>query len=63
MLEGSLTLGRPRGMDYDSYLIWKALGLIVLAFLVNFFYTLFTGRRLGEPSDTEAAEQDPSQER
>ncbi|VTU34105.1 hypothetical protein RA8CHR_04905 [Variovorax sp. RA8] len=33
---------------FTEYLIWKAIGLCVLGFMVNFVYTLVTGRTLEE---------------
>ena len=35
-------------MDYTDWLWIKLIGLVLLAFFGNFFYTLFTGRSLEE---------------
>lgn len=34
------------GMDYENWLWIKLIGLGVLSFFGNFFYTLFTGRTI-----------------
>ncbi|MDR6538860.1 hypothetical protein J2739_004653 [Variovorax soli] len=33
---------------FTEFLIWKAIGLCVLAFFVSFFYRLITGRSIAE---------------
>jgi uncharacterized SAM-binding protein YcdF (DUF218 family) len=33
---------------FTDYLIWKAIGLCILAFVVSFLYRLITGRSLTE---------------
>lgn len=44
-------------MDYTDYLVTKFCVLVGLAFIVNFVYTLATGRYLGSDlRDIEAAE-------
>ena len=35
-------------MTFVDFLLWKGIGLMVLAFLVCFIYRLFTGRSLTE---------------
>ena len=46
-------------MDFTDYLWAKAIVLCVLAFFGNFFYTLFTGKSLGEAlRDREKAKRD-----
>lgn len=45
-----------------DYMLYKALILLVLAVLVNFFYSLFTGRTLGQGrSDTPPAREDQAE--
>ncbi len=45
-------------MDYTDYLVIKLVVLCVLAFIVNFVYTLSTGRYLeSDLRDIKAAEQ------
>lgn len=34
------------GFAIPAFLFWKVIGLCVLAFVVNFLYTLWTGRNL-----------------
>lgn len=51
--------GRIGGMDYTDFLWIKLIALGLLAFFGNFFYTLLTGRSLGEDlSDRQAREED-----
>jgi hypothetical protein len=40
-------------MHFTDYLLWKALGLVALAFIGNFIYTLITGRTLEEARNDE----------
>ncbi len=35
-------------MDYTDWLIIKFIGICAIAFFANFFYTLFTGKDLGQ---------------
>ncbi len=35
-------------MNFTDYMIWKLIALGLLAFFGNFFYTLLTGKNLGE---------------
>lgn len=48
-------------MEYSKFLLWKAGLLLALAFLVNFFHALFTGRTLeAARSDTQPDLQTPA---
>lgn len=38
---------------FVDFLMWKAIALLVLAFVVNFVYTLFTGRSLTQDRNDE----------
>ena len=33
---------------FTDYMIWKAIGLVVLVGVVSFFYRLFTGRSIAQ---------------
>jgi hypothetical protein len=46
-------------MHFTDYLLWKALGLVALAFIGNFIYTLITGRTLEEARRGEDQKQPP----
>ena len=35
-------------MDYTDYLLYKAIALVIIVFVVSFFYTLITGRLIEE---------------
>lgn len=44
-------------MDYTDWLLFKFLALVCAAVVINFFYSLFTGKILGqEQSDKATAE-------
>ena len=45
--------------DYEKFIIYKAIALVIIAGLGSFFYGLFTGKSLWEErSDKEAAKPD-----
>ncbi|WP_256354640.1 MULTISPECIES: hypothetical protein [unclassified Variovorax] len=35
-------------MDFTGFLLWKAIALVVIAFVGNFLHTLITGRSIEE---------------
>jgi hypothetical protein len=35
-------------MEFKDYLLYKALGLVALSFIVNLVYAAFTGRSIAE---------------
>jgi uncharacterized membrane protein len=51
----------PRGrgwkgtVDFGDYIIWKAVGLLVLVFVVNFLYAAVTGKTIEEALRDRAA--------
>ncbi len=48
------------GFTVPAFLLWKLIGLCVLAFVVNFLYTLKTGRNLTDDRNRMRQSQGPS---